>query len=110
MKTIEEAWDIIESLNDDAHNQAWDTWVESDNLMESDDEADWEAAEDLREQASLEQAEYFRDAWYDLSNEDQELIEYWLERDEDFREQFSTYFGQEEFANEFPAFEIQKDE
>lgn len=101
MKTIEEAWNIIESLNDDAHNQAWDTWIEADELMESDDEDDWETAEDLREQASLEQAEYFRDSWYDLSEEDQETVKYWLDNDEDFREQFATYFGQEEFENEF---------
>jgi hypothetical protein len=101
MKTIEEAWNIIESLNDDAHNQAWDTWIEADELMESDDESDWEVAEDLREQASLEQAEYFRDSWYDLSEEDQEVVKHWLDHDEDFREQFSTYFGEEEFQRVF---------
>ncbi len=101
MKTIEEAWNIIESLNDDAHNQAWDTWVQADELMESDDEDDWETAEDLREQASLEQAEYFRDSWYDLSEEDQEVVKYWLDKDEDFCEQFSTYFGDDEFQQVF---------
>lgn len=101
MKTLEEAWSIIEELNDDAHNQAWDTWVQADELSESEDETDWDVAEDLREQASLEQAEYFRDSWYELKASNQEDIKYWLNEDEDFKEQFAVYFGEEEFENEF---------
>jgi hypothetical protein len=101
MKTLEEAWSVIEELNDDAHNQTWDTWVQADELSESDDETDWDVAENLREQASLEQAEYFRDSWYELEASDQEDIKHWLNEDEDFKEQFAVYFGEEEFKNEF---------
>lgn len=101
MKTLEEAWNIIEELNDNAHNEAWDTWVQADELMESDEEDDWATAEDLREEASLQQAEHFRDFWFDLDEDDQNLVKYWLKLDEDFREQFAVYFGEDEFENEF---------
>lgn len=101
MKTLEEAWDIIEELNNDAHNESWGTWISADELSESEDEDDWETAEEVREQASLEQAEYFRDFYYDLFEEEQNVIKHWLDNDKDFREQFAVYFGEEEFENEF---------
>jgi hypothetical protein len=95
MRTLEEAQEIVERLNDDAHEQAWDAWTAAD------DEQDWEAAEEMREDASIEQAEYFRDFWYELDTDDQELVKYWLDHDEDFREQFAVYFGEQEFVDEF---------
>ena len=104
MKTLEQAWNLIEMLNDDAHDESWNTWIEADELADSEDEEDWERAEDLRDQASAEQAEYFRDFYYDLDQEDQAAIDHWLDKDQDFREQFETYFGFYEFANEFPRF------
>jgi hypothetical protein len=104
MKTLAEAWSIIEELNDDAHNLAWDTWVAADELSESEDEDDWETAEVMREEASLEQANHFRDSWFELESSDQEDIKYWLNEDDDFKEQFAVYFGEEEFNNEFGDF------
>jgi hypothetical protein len=101
MRTLEEAWDIVERLNDDAHGETFELWCEADELGDSEDEADWDKAEEVREQASTEQAEYFRDFWYELDTDDQELVKYWLDRDEDFREQFATYFGETEFIDEF---------
>lgn len=101
MRTLEEAWDIIESLNNDAHEQSWDTWIEADALEESEDEDDWTSAEEIRENASLEQADYFREGWYNLSDEDQETVKHWLNHDESFKDQFITYFGEEEFEEEF---------
>jgi hypothetical protein len=101
---IEDAWDLIEQLNGDAHDEAWDTWARADALEDSEDEDDWAEAEEVREQASLEQAEYFRDFWYDLSEDEQDLIKHFLKENADFNEQFMVYFGEEEFANEFPEF------
>lgn len=95
MRTLEQAQDIVERLNDDAHNQAWDSWTAAD------EEDDQEAAEEMREDASAEQAEYFRDGWYELDLDDQELVQYWLDNNTDFREQFVVYFGESEFDNEF---------
>jgi len=104
MKTLEQAWNLIEILNDDAHDESWHRWIEADELADSDDEEDQERAEDVREQASAEQAEYFRDFWYELEQEDQLSIEHWLDQDQDFREQFASWFGELEFVDEFPRF------
>lgn len=101
MKTLEEVYELAQNLNEDAHGYAWDTWVEADELQESEDESDWELAEEKRELASLEQAEHFRDLYYDLSEEEQSAIKHWLKEDEDFKEEFSMWFGEEEFENEF---------
>lgn len=101
MKTLEETYDLAQNLNEEAHSLAWDTWVQADELEESEDEDDWTAAEEMREEASLEQAEHFRDLYYDLSEEEQSSIKHWLKEDEDFKEEFSMWFGEEEFENEF---------
>lgn len=103
MKTLEETFNLIETLNDDAHSQAWDTWVYADELEESEDEADWEIAEDTRQSASEEQAGYFRDMYYELDEEDQEAVKHWITQDSDFKEQFAVYFGESEFIDEFES-------
>ena len=101
MKTLEEIFDLVDTLNEDAHSQAWDTWVQADELEESDDESDWEAAEDTRQAASEEQAGYFRDMYYELNEEDQLAIKHWIKEDEDFKNQFAMYFDESEFFTEF---------
>lgn len=101
MLTLQETIDLVETLNEEAHQQSWDTWTEADALMDSDEEDDWEAAEELREDASAEQASYFRDEYYSLSEEQKKSISHWITEDEDFREQFMTYFGENEFFEEF---------
>lgn len=101
MKTLQEVYDIIDTINEDAHQQAWDTWVSADELMESNEEADWETAEEIREDASMEQASYFRDMYYELDEIDQDSIKYWLKEDDDFKESFSMYFGESQFDEEF---------
>jgi hypothetical protein len=105
MKTIENAWDIMEGLNNDAHDSAWDTWVEADRLAdEGEEDDDWIRAEELREEASMEQAGYFRDNWSGLNSEDREVVEHWLKQDAEFRESFSMYFGEDEFRDQWPEY------
>jgi len=101
MKTLDEVFDIIESLNDEAHSDAWDSWIAADEMAESDDDESYEKAESMREAASDEQAEYFRDGYYCLSEEDQKAIQHWLSKDETFQEQFRDWFGHDEFDEEF---------
>lgn len=101
MKTLDETYNLAQSLNEEAHHLAWDTWVQADELEESENEDDWSAAEEMREEASLEQAEHFRDLYYDLSEEEQTAISHWLKEDEDFKEEFAMWFGEEEFDNVF---------
>jgi hypothetical protein len=101
MKTLEEAYAIIEGLNEEAHGMAWDTWIEADELADSDDEDDWELAEGKREEASEEQAGYFRSEFSSISDEDREAIEHWLTADESFKEEFRDWYGRDEFDEEY---------
>lgn len=101
MIALEEIWGLVESINEQAHQDSWDTWIEADRLEESDDEDDWEEAEDVRELASRQQAESFQDQYFELDKEYQDAIRHWLEHDSNFRDQFQTWFGEEEFEREF---------
>jgi len=101
MITRDEAYDIIANLNEQAHQSAWDTWIKADSLMESDDENDWEVAEELREEASIEQSEYFREEFHDLEEDTKEAILHYVNTDEDFKEEFSIWYGEDEFTADF---------
>jgi hypothetical protein len=101
MKTLDEIWALAESLNEDAHSEAWDSWIAADEMEDSDEDEDGTTAEQLREEASDEQAGYFRDSYWDLGEEDQVAIKHWLKEDESFRDQFSTWFGYDAFEEEF---------
>ena len=90
-----EVWAIAEALNENAHSAAWNSWEAAD---EAEDE---EIAEQLREEASNEQAEYFRDDFFCLSAEDQESIQHLVKVDKDFKEQFRDWYGHEQFDEEF---------
>ncbi len=91
MKTLDETIELMESLNGIAYDLAMNSWIEADRAGIVDDED----AEELREEASEEQQEYFREEFADLSDDDKEAIRQWYMRDKDFREQFETYYGGE---------------
>jgi hypothetical protein len=101
MKTLEDTWAIIEGLNEEAHGMAWNTWIEADELQDSEDEDDWELAEGKREEASDEQAGYFRDEFECLEDEDRAAVDHWVDADESFREQFRDWYGHDEFDDEY---------
>ena len=101
MITRDEAYDIISNLNESAHQRAWNTWIEADNLMESSDEADWEAAEDLQLEASQEQAEYFREEFDQLDEETKDAIMHYVHTDAEFKEEFSMWYGEDDFEADF---------
>lgn len=101
MITLSEAYDIISSINDKAHHRAWDTWLEADMLTDSDNEEDWETAEEIREQASQEQAEYFREEFDSLDEETKNAIINYVNTEEEFKEEFSMWYGEEEFSADF---------
>ena len=103
MKTLEEIWELVESLNEEAHAEAWDSWVAADELEDSDEEENENGltAEELRENASDEQAGYFRQSYWALSADDQDAIIHWLKEDESFKDQFSSWFGYAAFEDEF---------
>ena len=92
MKKIDEAYSIIEELNETAHNESWDTWIAADELMESEEEDAQEKAEELREDASAEQAEHFRNLYFQLDKKDKLSVDHWVKSNEDFRDQFMGYY------------------
>ena len=97
MLTKEEAYNIISDLNDDAHSMAWDSWEAADELDESEDEEDWGRAEEMREEASEEQAGYFRVDFQNLPQDQQDAIWKYALEDEDFAEDLKAWYGFEEF-------------
>lgn len=101
MITREQAYDIIQNLNESAHERSWDTWVEADELSESSEESDWELAEEVRERASEEQASYFREEFDDLDDDTREAILHYVNTDEDFKEEFSMWYGEDDFTADF---------
>jgi hypothetical protein len=101
MLTLAQAQDIVANINESAHNEVWETWVEADRLDNSDLEEDWDRAEDQRELASRQQSEWFRDLWFDLDESQQNQIKHWIKHDGDLREQFQSWFGPEEFDRVF---------
>jgi len=59
MRTKEEVYDLIFDLNEDAHSEAYDSWVAADEA--EDNGEDMDVVESMREDASIEQAGYFRE-------------------------------------------------
>lgn len=97
MITKDEALEIITELNEDAHARAYDTWLEADALGDSDDEEDWARAEEIREDASYEQAGYFRADFHNLPQDEQDSIWQYALEDDDFAEDFKAWYGHEAY-------------
>jgi len=106
MLTLEQVQDIVENINEQAHQEVWDSWVLADTLADSDLEEDRDRAEDQRDLASRQQSEWFRDLYYDLGIAEHEAIRFWIQSNDDFREQFQTWFGSEEFHRVFDGSDI----
>lgn len=95
MKTLEQTLSLIEDLNEQAHQEAWDYW------QDADAEEDEEIAEELREDASMLQATCFRESYYHLDQTDRDSVLHWLKADGDFADQFRDWFGHDQFDDEF---------
>jgi len=81
MKTKEEVYDLLAGINEDAHDQAYDSW----------DEAEQEDSEELREDASEEQAGYFRKILEQTPGLLEEAKHY-AEQDEDFKSDWEAWY------------------
>ena len=103
--TKDEAYSIISNLNEEAHSAAWDSWVAADELGDSDDEEDWAAAEEMREEASYEQAGYFRASFNDLKQDQQDAIWKFAKEDPEWAEDFKCWYGDEEFEEHIAEIE-----
>ena len=85
MITREQAIEIMENLNEQAHQDAWSEWEEADQLL---GEGDDEAAEQQQLVASEVQSDFFSDYFSDLDRETRQAIARLAMTDEDFRENY----------------------
>ena len=76
--TLEHAWIILESLNDDANQKAKDFWL-SDNINK----------------AICYQSACFRENFLKLDNNQRKLIQYWITKDDEFQDYFKCLSGDE---------------
>lgn len=74
--TLEQAWYLLESLNDEANQKSKDQWC-------ADDFAN----------ASRYQTACFRKSFLELDNNQQQLIQHWVETDDEFQDYFKCLFG-----------------
>jgi hypothetical protein len=81
-------WDRINELNESAHDDAYHQWVAAGEN------------ETKQEEASQLQQGYFVDLLYEQDDDTIDSIWYWVDRDEEFRDQFSEWYGDVEKALE----------
>ena len=92
MLSRDEAYEIICDLNEEAHAATYDEWVEADDMEDEDPDQ----AEEMREEASYNQAVEFREAFQStLTPEQQEAILHYTKVDEDFAMEFNSWWGEE---------------
>jgi hypothetical protein len=92
MISRDEAYQLIVELNEDAYNLCYDDWVEADEMEDEDPDQ----AEEMREEASYNQAVEFREAFQStLTPEQQEAILHYTKTDEDFAMEFNGWWGEE---------------
>ena len=92
MLSRDEAYQLIVELNEDAHAATYDEWVEAEDMEEEDPDQ----AEEMREEASYNQAVEFRNAFQStLTSEQQEAILHYTKVDEDFAMEFNGWWREE---------------
>jgi len=91
MLSREEAYNLICELNEEAYTAAYDDWVEADYMEDEDPDL----AEEMREDASYQQAIEFREAFQVLDDNSKESILHYAKVDEDFAQEFNAWWGEE---------------
>jgi hypothetical protein len=76
--TLEQAWNLLGALNDDANHQSKDLWV----------------SEDIAK-ATRYQSSCFKRNLLALDNNQQQLIQFWIENDDEFQDYFKCLVGDE---------------
>jgi hypothetical protein len=85
MITRKQAIQVMESLNEQAHIDAWEEWIEADRLT---DEGEEEAAEHQRNCASEIQGDFFCDHFTDLDKTTRQAIAQLALEDVDFYQNY----------------------
>jgi hypothetical protein len=74
--TLEQAWHLLELLNEDANQKSKDLWT-SDNITAA-----------IRYQSTC-----FRKNLLELDNNQQQLIQHWIDKDDEFQDYFKCLSG-----------------
>ena len=76
--TLEQAWNLLELLNEDANRQASDLWSTNEIIK-----------------AIQFQSLCFKKGFLALDNNQQQMIQYWIENDDEFQDYFKCLSGDE---------------
>lgn len=76
--TLEEAWNIIDLLNDNSNKESKNVWLTGDINL-----------------AVKYQSFCFRKNFLELDKHQQELIQHWINTDDEFQDYFKCLFGTE---------------
>lgn len=95
----EDAWNLINDLNEEAHSEVYEEWTDADTIEEQADQtADsteqeklYDQAEEMRGMASENQAEYFLQQIHNLSEKEYASICYYAKYDNDFKDQYEQF-------------------
>jgi len=98
MLTFNETYKLIQRLNIKAFDLSYKIWVRAEEVEH---EGADEEAEEIRDKASRKQTEHFRDLYRNLNEYEQQSVLHWLKENEDFREEFSVWFDEDKFADQF---------
>jgi hypothetical protein len=74
--TLEQAWNLLELLNDDANQKSKDLWQSADIIA-----------------AIHHQSGCFKKNFLELENAQQQLIQYWILKDDEFQDYFRCLSG-----------------
>jgi hypothetical protein len=80
--TLKQAWNLIESLNYSANQQASELWL----------------ANNITEAISYQSA-CFRQKCLELDSSQQQLVQYWINHDDEFQDYFKCLSGVNNFIN-----------
>ena len=94
MQSLEQTLAAVAELNEQAYQKSWHSWVAADEMPIA------EVADGMKKDAYHEQTAYFRDGFSNLDAETKSSIMHWLQQEE-FRTQFSIWYGQDEFVKTF---------
>lgn len=82
--TLEQAWNLIESLNDDANEKSKNLWLSKDVDV-----------------AIRYQSEYFKNNFLDMGYDQKQEIIHWIKNDEEFQDYVKCLAGNDFIINLF---------
>ena len=94
MLKIDQAWQIINDLNEEAHREFYDLWEDADKLENnSQSEKEFSRSQEMKEEASSKQSKLFRILFAQLSSVQKLNILSCAKNDCSLKEQLEDWYG-----------------